>query len=350
MRWQERFVNDELWLRSRRVLLAGLREVGLDSPYEAHRQFLSEQHAIGSALLTRLPEWIGSACAAELGHETFLGARRSRFSRRLPFILAFMAEYGRWLALLAPPATAHEHEVSDLAALFNLGIVLVDQIADDPARRDDIRQLFGTGRLERLMVDPAASRELRDRAGVFATPELRVLAAIVAAFFGGVARIAGENSVPELRDTFADAIGRACAAQIAVASGVREATTLRAKSVTPFVIPPVLTLLAADMAAASSLIELGEHVGEIFWRVDDLVDAVRDFVGGDGNVLLLRSHAGGNGNGLASVLEGVAIEAIAREAAAHARAALALLDGAGDGMVRRRAARWLEMYIVDWMR
>jgi hypothetical protein len=349
MRWAPRFMSDELWLRSRRVLLDRLRDAGLDTPYDEYCRYLQRQHEIGMVLIDGLARSIGTRRWEEMGAETFLGTEHRRFTLRLPFILAFGAEYASWLARLVP-RSANDERIQSLAALFNLGIVLVDQLADDPVQRGDITQIFGAGRLERLLADTSTPATFRGDVQKLPTPELRVLGSVVSAFFTGVHAIANDVVNPGVRDRFVLAIGSAYRGQLAASNASHDEAMLRAKSVTPFVVPPLLYLLGGTSDDGDRLVQMGQQVGEVFWRVDDLVDVGRDFATGDGNIVLLRAgiRTGSDGDdAFARVLDGRVLEELATEAMEHARCAIGFAGE--DSALTREVAQWLEMYIVDWM-
>jgi hypothetical protein len=301
---------------------------------------------VGNEMLDRLGSLIGDAAAAEIAVETFLGPRHQHFSHRQPFILAFMREYADWIGDLTQADVGMRRSVADLSALFNLGIVLVDQIGDDPAGRAALAPIFAYGRLEcvprragRLTGDPPSS----------VAPELRVLTDIVGAFFEGVDRLDASRTRPEARARLLRVLADSYAGQFAVADGARTLSHLRAKSVLPFGVTPALAALAAP-EPEYDLPAIGEAVGEVFWRVDDLLDLGRDHAVGDGNVLLDRAGIAPRRGGrrLEALLEDGYIDGIASEIAAHVRAVVELLERRPD--VRVKATRWLEMYILDWMR
>jgi hypothetical protein len=347
LEWHRRFLHDELWLRSRRLLIARLRDLGLDSDFEEYQSFFEGQQRAGSRLLAGLGKLIGAERAAEIGAETFLGARNRRFLHRLPFILGFMAEYVEWLTLLSPVEPSKRTFVTELSALFNLGIVLVDHIGDEPQGRAELETLLGDTPLERLHGDPSAPGDMARDVTSLPSAELRVLSAIVTTFFDGLRQLNVNTSDGRLVEKLLEAISAAQSAQLAVAGGSRRPDLLRAKSVTPFIVPPALVTLVSMADPHDDLFALGERIGEVFWRVDDLLDVGRDHFAAEGNLLLSRAGVVSNCS-LAAILENGHIEGVAREIEEHAHAVIRSLDN--RAAVREKACRWLEMYIIDWMR
>jgi hypothetical protein len=162
--------------------------------------------------------------------------------------------------------------------------------------------------------------------------------------------IANDVVNPGVRDRFVLAIGSAYRGQLAASNASHDEAMLRAKSVTPFVVPPLLYLLGGTSDDGDRLVQMGQQVGEVFWRVDDLVDVGRDFATGDGNIVLLRAgiRTGSDGDdAFARVLDGRVLEELATEAMEHARCAIGFAGE--DSALTREVAQWLEMYIVDWM-
>lgn len=344
MLWEQPFVNDEIWLRVRRVLIDRLDATGLTLSAAALHEGLAEERRLGLRMLAQASDELGANWAATLQGEHFLGAGARRFQLRLPFILAFGASYAEALMDLAPPVHPERADaIRFLSALFNLGIVIIDGITDDPARFGDVAAIFGD-RDQKILLTGRPS----DAAGASDTSaEMTVLQQLVARYFAGVGRLSRESDPVHL-DRLGMILANAYAAQMATAAGADRSDDGRAKSVIPFLVAPTLLEMVLDAVDAPPLTAIGTAVGEGFWRVDDLVDFSRDRLGGEANLVATRlgpvrerEPAG------ADLLQTDLVEQVAAEAVAHFEAAL--IHALDEGLSAERLRRWITLYTLDWL-
>jgi hypothetical protein len=385
--WSERFLNDELWLRSRRTLLLGLESSALAATASDNFAYMDSQADIGRRLLPALRAQLGLRSYQALVSEAFLGTENARFQRRLPYILAFGYEYARCIQQLQG-AEAHPaaETARQLAALFNLGIVLVDKVTDHPAFLARFRQILSAERLQALFAG-GASAPLHDEVDIDANAELAVLTNIIDCFFVQAHRLANSapapTSDPRPRERAAptnsprrreDALTHAprnndtpwealqgslvtaYTAQIAAANGTFTEEVSQAKSVVPFVIVPLLVSLARPATDIAAVAALGERIGSIFWRIDDLCDLVSDYHEGQVNVVLCRAGLQASSTtrqprgDLIRLCHGDAIDQVASEALNDITQLIEQLTARGaNDAARRDLLRWLHGYIIDWL-
>jgi hypothetical protein len=341
--WHDQFVNDEIWLRVRRVLIGRLQASGLALDNEQLSKGLAAQQALGCRELQAMAAELGNGWAAALQSETFLGPAGRRFQLRLPYIVAFGAGYAGVLLALVPGRLSQHSAVRGLSALFNLGIVLVDTIMDDPERFGRFEAIFRPTDLKARLagVKPSSAPSTS------ATSEMSVLGQLIDAFFEGVQRLAA-GSEPSCLTALGSALSAAYAGQLRSIGAVRDEAAVRAKSVAPFLVAPSLIGLAQSDEDPRQLIAIGTHVGEAFWRIDDLVDFCQDQHRGDPNILALRASSCPDAGPIGiSLLETDLLERTATEAVSHFEEALALVtEEAG----RLRLRHWLALYALDWLR
>lgn len=351
MVWPIRFVNDELWLRSRRATLRGMADLGLRSPDEAYHDYMEAQQQRGRDILDRLQPYLGSAQFSILVSDALLGPQNARFSRRLPFILAFGHEYARCLELISGGSDDGGSEIRDLSALFNLGIVLVDNLSDEPSRFGELSEVMDATRL-RLLLSGSESEGKSDTGAKFSTPELQLLDQIVSTFFRIARSIHQRSNYEYVWTDLSKTIQASYHAQVQSSRGQHTEAVSREKSVSPFLVAPLLVEMIRG-PSAKYLMSLGSYVGHVFWLVDDLVDVARDYHSGQTNSVLLRAgvqNTPGQDNGLALILEESYIETAVSEIQRNIRAMMELCRKQAvpdDGLYQ--LTRWVEMYVLDWM-
>jgi hypothetical protein len=269
--------------------------------------FMQEQRHIGEDLKGRvLKDALGETFPA-LSSEGLFGVAHEGIFVRVPFGLAFgkgLATHLGALVGMSVPA------LGDIAALFNLGISLIDRLVDgQPAGLIELTQWLTPRVLEQLMsgADPESAG---DPAG---SDEVRIVRRIVVASLRGVAAHARRH--PKYR-AFTTTILEAFNAEMATArregretSRTSEVEASRSKSILPFVVIGQLVSLSNDRLPAESeakLAALSRTIGSFFWRFDDLADLSKDLAAGDVNGLC-PSPAQVQ-DGLSALLEGRDIE------------------------------------------
>lgn len=344
MLWDQTLINDEIWLRVRRVLIDELERAGFELDPLALRDRFGEERQKGRTLLAEAGEDVGPDWVESLAGEQFLGAGARRFQLRLPLILAFGGSYAEALTAMTPELPESQaRRLRRLSALFNLGIVLVDAIMDDPERFGDVRPLLGSG----AGPTDAGRHAPGDTAAAPSSPELATLGRLVDRFFAGVAALGGGRRGPE-RERLDKLLTEAYASQLASVASPERPERARAKSVNPFLVAPALVDIALDPGRDLPLQAIALDIGEGFWRIDDLIDAARDFRIGEPNLLAARLGPCGQARLSVDLLQSELIEEVAREAIGHFAAAIGLAsdNGLDSGPLRG----WITTYACDWLR
>lgn len=354
MKWPERFVHDELWLRTRRLLLTGLDSVGLSIGADDYRDYMGGQVALGRDLLTALAERLHESQFAHMASERFLGAHNRRFSRRLPIILAFGAEYADCVGAVNGGRVRDGRAVRECAGLFNLGISIFDHLTDRRELLPAVAEIVDGGRLEDLIGSGASADVFLSETRERSANDLSVLRGIIGAFFSDVHRLRESGTNAEAWERLGASMGEAYRAQWMTASGrgpsTNGDTAPGAKSIEPFVIMALIVLLAAAGPRNEAMIDLACAVGRVFWRVDDLVDLSADWHSRQASGLVSADEPAGRSgedDSLRRFLEDGSLEVAAGHVFDDVKTIIASLEQC-DEEARARFLRWMGMYIVDW--
>lgn len=353
--WPERFAVQELWLRSRRCLFSALDGAGVLPDEAALASYMHGQATCGRARLAALGARLGAAEQRYLASELVGGAASHSFVRRLPFGFAFGYELARSLGAISGAAFDDAVErAADAAGVFNLAASLLDRLTDHTGDGDAVTALLSRDRLARLCRGRAHVDALRAELDALPMSELRLFGALIAELFRAAHELHAATGNGAAWHGFVEELLGAYRAQLATVEPAAPAQPLaasRAKSVAPFLVEAQLAALARPDGIAPR--RLVEAIGDVFWRVDDLIDLHADARAGQLNSVQVRAggaFADAHGAAL-RVLATDGVEAVAGEIAlgvAGVRAQLAELGA--PAAARAALLDWLVMYVVDWAR
>lgn len=361
MKWPDKFINDELWLRARRIILAMLEKESWNQSQDRYREYMMAQWEMGKMMAGKLPSVIGPGAVSLLQREDFLGHRNSGFRRRLNFMLAFGSEYVRALEPFVKLKPQQAEQFRLLSALFNLGIVLVDQITDHPDEFGDVSAIISVDKI-RSFVGHASSPDLNGRfAYVPDLPhELQVLGAIIKAFFirlNSLKKGFGQADKSNSWQKIFIIIESCYKAQMASAQENGDHEQSWQKSLLPFQVMPAVLNYFSDPSPGVPLLPLSELIGEVFWRIDDIVDVGRDFHTEQLNGLLANLESASQNTPTAHtmplgyLLEEDILEMSVRKVGQTLNQIASLVRHSSlDPKDFAPLKSWISCYLLDWLR
>jgi hypothetical protein len=355
--WPSAFLDQEVWLRARRLLVSGLQDAGLTAGEEEYQAYVEGQEQLGRSLNAMLRPLLGDEEFNYLCSELMCGADNARFVLRYPFMLAFGHEYARGIRSLSGDGASGDAAPA-LAALFNFGIALLDHIGEQPARYGAIDSVIDDSALFSVLRARGHSPHAAHRSRAALSPELKILGRVIDAFFTGVSGLAGARD-PDAWELFTSHV-------IAAHSAQRTADEQRLlhqrggdgmrKSVEPFLVMLAVVNLERPLANTAPMFDLAGHIGRAFWRIDDLADLSQDVRLGHVNSLLAAGDEVSNDESfiattLGRVLSDDSIDRAAASALHHAAAGLRIMrEARGARGEFATLERWLLMYALDWLR
>ena len=348
--WPMGLLLDEVWLRSRRVVVHELEREELWPERERYRETVRRLTATGSELRASLlrailPEDDFTALAGE----AIFGPANRRFRTRLPLVLAFGYEIGYCLHRLGRGQAPEAHRIGEICSLFNTGVSVFDLVHDSSTLAGRFAEVFDDSLLDQLVERPRVHAEgLTHRLENQADIELRFLIAIIARFFS----LVGESHWTSGRQqSLAPLLRRAYEAELESArSGQRaEPWIAKEKSTLPFEI--IGRLAAPASGARNEEIEaLARDLGIVFWRLDDLVDAVTDIQMGAVNSLVppRDGNSEGDYHAAAAIVAGTSCEDVAHEVVSGVQRCLDSYS-APTNADRERFRADLLAYVRNWL-
>ena len=290
-RWPGGFLLDEVWLRARRHAVHGLERMQLHLTEREYLDMMADQSRLGNQLISEvLRPVLGFGDYAQIRSESMFGVTNTRFQQRLPFTLAFGYELGLGLLRLQAEENALARERAKLCGLFNLGISLFDLLHDHhPDLVESFSEVFDEPVLTRVQNDPKALSELESEIENLEAPELRVLLRIIVAYFRGVYRHCGSTGgdSERLQELLLESYRAEMHSVSSNKSNSELSRIARAKSTLPFLVIRELARIKTTEDQARRVDVAAEDIGEIFWRIDELMDLVLDFRNRSLNSLLL---------------------------------------------------------------
>jgi hypothetical protein len=295
--WPASLLLDELWLRTRRVLVRRLEAEKLwptNGEIEDHRARRANlgQH-LRNTVLTRL---LNPAEHRYLESDAAFGPGADRLNAKIGRCLAFGHEIGVVLDKLATGADPQcrivpdEARAAELCAIFNLGIGIFDLVHDESSEMaDDFATLFDAEVLHKALADPAVAAGLSTASQALPAPELRLLGRLVAAYLTGLHAEVSTAQALEPIGTVLSAAYTAEKASMVGASGDAALRISRTKSTLPFHVLLETVALIRGRTTVSTLRSAVDAMGTVFWLVDDLVDLVVDFQSGALNSILAKA-------------------------------------------------------------
>ncbi|GAO45409.1 hypothetical protein [Flavihumibacter petaseus] len=285
--WPTSLMLDEIWLSARRAMVVSFENKGLWLGPEDYKDQRRIQLENGNQLKTELlPSILGKKDYQLLSGELLFGKYNQQFKRKLPFALAFGDTIGNGLYDVYNAACHYKKQVTNLCALFNLGISLFDFLLDQSGNKATFSKLITKELLSGLQKQEHAS-SLRK----ISSPEHRVLLKIIAAFYRLLFELL--ESCKHSPGQIMLLLNRAYQAEIlsTVTGGLSDRkmkVIIRNKSVLPFLIMGSIAQIPVNEQADTNDRELhfAARLGEIFWRTDDLADIISDFQSEQPNLFL----------------------------------------------------------------
>lgn len=326
--WPVPFLLDELWLKTRRLLLARLTLVEGWPGHASYRHFVKERRRRGESLRDPLRVALGTDYALLAG-ESIFGTKNAKVRSKLPVTLSFGAQVTEvYQCLVSGRVDQASPRATELAAMFNLGISLFDLIVDEfPLLQDELLLFLSEERL-RTWVEHGPEPSIAERPE---HDEVRVVVRLAEHVFRAIHRRAAQAGLQTQARQVFRTMTSAHDAQLrsrGAAPDPQEPEVARTKSVLPFMTMFELAVLfapAAGVGIASSARTLATATGSMFWLVDDLIDLADDLQTGATNGLRSNVPAGDLYERLQGVLDGGAIEETAGQIAA-------LFTGFGEGL------------------
>ena len=348
--WPLGLVMDEVWLKTRRLLVQALEGLGCWLPGRAHSEIIQAERRRGNNLAQRvLPTVLGEDYDL-LRSEALFGPLNQRFRRKLPMALSFGASLANYFeALQGQGAVDRQSTIADLCGIFNLGISIFDVVVDeDPRLAQTLLQVFDAATLDRLIASDDSSIGLRSRGDTIPAAEVRILLRIIAWVFAELHALEGLDGRRRIALHLRDAY-RAERATAVAGALPRQIDMVRTKSTLPIVI---ISELALMKSGPSEAVETVIHaVAETFWPVDDLADLVRDFRKGHVNSILLADPCDGPATPasqvLCRILDGPQLPQIVSKIYDSMRTCERFAaDNQGAG---RQFLQFLLAYVRDWL-
>jgi hypothetical protein len=287
--WPVPLLLDEVWLRSRRMLVHALEEAEVWPSREEYQAFAERRQTTGRELRDRvlMPRLFDDDRRWLVSPSTFAASNR-RFRSGVVRTLAFGHDLSCGLQMF--DGRDADASAAGTCGLFNFGISVFDLLHDaQPALRTTFASSFDGSMLARLHSDPESPQMLLDAAADVAEPEVRLLLQIIAAVYADLHRMAGGNRNGALHRV-TSLLGKAYAAEMqstsADALGLDDRLKIaRAKSTLPFAIIGAIGDLPGHASASDDCAGLTEDMATIFWLTDDLVDLVSDIRSGALNAI-----------------------------------------------------------------
>jgi hypothetical protein len=291
--WPASLLVDEIWLRSRRVLVHRLEEMGVWPESSQHAAFMKEQKTQGERLKTELLRpALGDDDYAYMASESVFGSSNVQFRRKLSYVASFGYEIGACFSSLhdADPTTARP--AAEICALFNVGISIFDLLFDNfPETYAEFAIQFGEDVLSELGRQNDAPTHFRRAAENISATEARILAKLVAEFFAMIhLNFKGRQTADQRRFGALLLDAYRAEARSDQVDSIPSSTLVehcRAKSTLPFdVMSEVAGRLASRRSSSDAHHAVVRNVATLFWLVDDIVDITRDARNRNANSIL----------------------------------------------------------------
>jgi hypothetical protein len=354
--WPVGLLLDEVWLVTRRTLVAALERAALWPRATEHQVFTASQRKRGEALREQvLLALLSEEDGRWLMSPSLFGASNRRFRARTPLTLAFGYSVSEGLQSMTAdvPATT---ALAEACGLFNFGISIFDLLHDtQPQLVSEFTSHFNRDVLARLQSDESGPAALRQSACTSEQPEIRLLLQTIAGVYERLHDAAGGPRSAAFAPV-ATLLARAYEAEMrsAACTSTTQADRLaisHAKSTLPFAIIGAVSALGRGSAARADHQALVDDIGMIFWLTDDLVDVVGDARSRALNSLLVRAAGEDTldiGPNLTRLLESQLItDAVRTIGEALQRVSAALTGSAPDRA--ERLDRVVAAYVRTWI-
>ena len=296
--WPLNFLLDEVWLKSRRVLVHQLEASKLWLKTENYEQYMKGQKELGDKIKREiLRDILGQQDYAYLNSEVIFGPANRRFMQRLPYITAFGYELGSLMSLLLDGEETNAHEVSVIASIFNVGISMFDYIFDtSPKLFNELNLATNEKALCSMIIDKDRCRKLLDECEAISAPEARLLSKLVISFFDRLHLLYSESGRKNAWKNVTSSILSSYRSEIKSSacnrSSFKDAYVIgREKSTLPFQVIFHIAQLSPFTIPEDSCGDLTAYIdnlGELFWLLDDLMDVIPDLQSKHLNSIILE--------------------------------------------------------------
>jgi hypothetical protein len=294
-------LEEEVWLRVRRILVRRLDAHGFWSDDVAYQTYMQKQANLGEEFkVCVLREMLGKEDFAHLNSELIFGASNHRFRQRLPYMAAFGYELGLVMHTLLEGDDQDGEVVARLCAAFNIGIALFDHIID--SQREILSQLsviINGDNLSAMLVDEKVCKHLSMKCNLLDIVEARILSKIVIWFFRELHTLYLRSNRQVIWKELTSYLLSAYHAEMESLEnkstvGSDLISLARGTSCQPFLIIFLLTQLSPSTKLGRVTDDFRAAVinlGEVFWLADDLQDIVSDLKSGGLNSILVSVKA-----------------------------------------------------------
>jgi hypothetical protein len=344
-------------------------DCGLDIHRDRYRTYMRDQELHGQflrnfilpPLLSKYTEIDPLKYKAIARHDPYLW-------KRLAGAMAFGYAQGRVLFCFRFSGDDEDGWVAKAAMLFNTTIMLYDYLVDEKGFSTEGKGGQISEMVRQLLVgDVDQGLFLADRmAGAAKDSLLHLLICLMAAWVR-FTRASEDFTIDTAAWQYVkQLIYELFKAEVAVSSMRMDPWTLSGdemdlvamKSTGPSVAIAWMTIAGAGNSETppnKTLLDMAQIIGEIFWLVDDLIDAMRDMERGNPNRLLLNvmdSHRYSSGDIDTDILKKTAYtecEQIIRNLAQLEETASIDLSNSSQRVALDNIREFMHMYVLDWL-
>jgi len=297
--WPKIFLLDELWLKTRRVVVHKLEENNLWLCNNDYIQFYNSFKESGEKIKQEvLLTVLGEHDYSIINSESAFRLSNQQLRTKIPFALSFGYSIGEFFLEIFNKSLNKEStkEICSLCALFNLGISIFDLLNDQlPLEFDELSKIFPLAIL-RSMNKGRKMFPIHDQLYEIEKTEIRILLKIINHFYDQLYQlIPGEENIGIDRK-LQNYLERAYKAELlSKANGhIQSLKHLKKiskeKSVLPFWIMGLIVTKqhVNTFDRSEELNQLSILLGNIFHLIDDLSDLISDFNLSDINTIWLE--------------------------------------------------------------
>jgi hypothetical protein len=236
-----------------------------------------------------LGPWLRNEALSELvmpgGFSTAKAAPDLDLFARLPGVAAFGFAQAMELQRVAPTSAAVDREVAVIAGAFNAAISLLDYLVDECDEGLALFELLNTNLVADIFVSPEAThRTLAEAGRCTLDPRVEVLLKLVGACMTGSWRLYKRSRNDEAWSQLATLVMRIHVAEHRV-SGMRRQSRaevhdlipdVEVKSALPSAVIAQVAALVRSKEEGQCLARVSVNLGQVIWRIDELVDVYAD--------------------------------------------------------------------------
>lgn len=295
--WPLFLILDEVWLKSRRVMVHKLETEKIWPNTIDYNEFIKRQKKLGERIKPEiLIDLLGNTDYSHLNSELIFGAGNKRFRYKLPYIIAFGYEMGSTMYTLIGKDKNDANEIAEICSIFNILISIFDYIHDEkPELAKEFENIINDKILLIILTNKKACEDFHSNCNNISSTELRILSKITIGFILKLHSIYMQSGREEIMKRLISCVMNAYHAEIASLNydqySKKDAFNIsRDKSKLPFLV----IYLIARLPISSTVEKFKDNftfinnVGEIFWLIDDLVDVIQDLELNHLNSLLIQ--------------------------------------------------------------